>query len=99
MSVHTEKGKCMKTVGIIGGFGPETTAQFQLRIKDLCMQQASKNRPGILVWSPPVSLQTEADLILRNRGIQKFLPILLSAAKKLENAGCDFLVLPCNTLH
>jgi aspartate racemase len=89
----------MKTVGIIGGFGPETTAKFQLEIVDLCAAQKQQERPPILMWNTPIPLQIEEDLILKGKSADKYLPFLLSAAKRLENAGSDFLVLPCNTLH
>lgn len=89
----------MKTVGIIGGFGPETTAAFQLEIVALCAAQKQRERPPILMWNTPIPLQIEEDLILKGKSADKFLPFLLSAAKRLETAGSDFLVFPCNTLH
>lgn len=89
----------MKTVGIIGGFGPETTAAFQLEIVDLCAAQKQRTRPPILMWNTPIPLQIEDDLILKGKSMDKFLPFLISGAKMLEKAGSDFLVFPCNTLH
>lgn len=89
----------MKTVGIIGGFGPETTAAFQLEIVDLCAAQKLMGRPPILMWNTPIPLQIEDDLILKGKSMDKFLPFLISGAKMLEKAGSDFLVFPCNTLH
>ncbi|MBU1472649.1 amino acid racemase [Patescibacteria group bacterium] len=89
----------MKTVGIIGGFGPESTAKFQLAIVDLCAAQKQRTRPPILMWNTPIPMKIEEDLILKGKSADKFLPFLLSAAKRLETAGSDFLVLPCNTLH
>ena len=89
----------MKTVGIIGGFGPETTAAFQLEIVALCAAQKLKERPPILMWNTPIPLKIEDDLILKGKSADKFLPFLISGAKLLEKAGSDFLVFPCNTLH
>lgn len=89
----------MKTVGIIGGFGPETTAAFQLEIVDLCAAQKQQERPPILMWNTPIPLQIEDDLILKGESVDKFLPFLISGAKMLEKAGSNFLVFPCNTLH
>lgn len=91
--------KHMKTVGIIGGFGPETTAAFQLEIVDLCAAQKQRTRPPILMWNTPIPIQIEDDLILKGESMDKFLPFLISGAKMLEKAGSDFLVFPCNTLH
>ncbi|OGG35174.1 hypothetical protein A2363_03815 [Candidatus Gottesmanbacteria bacterium RIFOXYB1_FULL_47_11] len=89
----------MKTVGIIGGFGPETTATFQLKLVELCAAQKQLSRPPILMWNTPIPIQIEDDLILKGEKIDKFLPFLISAARILEKAGSDFLVMPCNTLH
>ncbi len=86
-------------MGIIGGFGPETTAAFQLKIVELCAAQKQRTRPAILMWNTPIPVQIENDLILKGESMNKFLPFLISAAKLLENAGADFLVMPCNTLH
>jgi len=89
----------MKTVGIIGGFGPETTAAFQLAIVELFRTQHCKTRPPILMWNTPVPIKIEDELVLHGKGLHNFLPFLIDAACKLEKAGTDFLVLPCNTLH
>lgn len=89
----------MKTLGIIGGFGPETTAKFQLAIIELCRDLGADIRPEIIMWNAPIPLQMEKELILQNQGIETFLPFLIKGAKLLEKSGASILVLPCNTLH
>ncbi len=89
----------MKTVGIIGGLGPETTAEFYLEIIFGCYQQNKKHRPPILLWNVPISYDVEQELLTKNSGEERYLPYLIDAAKRLEKAGADFLVMPCNTLH
>ncbi len=89
----------MKTAGIIGGFGPEAKVAFQLKMVELFRAQNQTHRPPILIWNTPIPLQIEEDLLLRSKGVRRFLPFLLEAAQKLEHAGADFIVLPCNTLH
>lgn len=89
----------MKIVGIIGGFGPEATANFQLKIVELCRARNHSSRPPLLIWNTPIPLKIEENLLLKSRGTQKFLPFLIDAAQRLEKAEADFLVLPCNTLH
>lgn len=89
----------MKTVGIIGGLGPETTSEFYLELI-LSSQKLNKvHRPQILIYSVPLPYDTEEDAIARGMGEKRCLPFLLEAAKKLENAGADFIVMPCNSLH
>ena len=89
----------MKTIGIIGGFGPETTAEFYLEVVFGCMKKSAVERPHVLISSVPLPLQIERDLIATNTGAERYIPYLVAEAKRLESAGADFLVLPCNSLH
>lgn len=89
----------MRTVGIIGGLGPETSAKFYLEIVNLCMKNEIKQRPPILVWNTPIPIDIEEELLINNTGEKKYLPFLIEAAITLEKAGANFLVMPCNTMH
>jgi len=90
--------KNMKTIGIIGGFGPEATAQFYLQLVDACRKN-QHGQPHIIVWNVPVPKNLEKDLLLHGKRLTAFIPLLTGAAINLEKAGADFIVLPCNTLH
>lgn len=89
----------MKTLGIIGGFGPGTTAKFQMEIVKLFRDKKIMNRPSMIMWNAPIPLIIEENLVLHERDSEKFIPYLTHGAQILEKAGSDFLVLPCNTLH
>ena len=89
----------MKTAGIIGGLGPETTAEFYMEINFTCQQVSPKNRPPLLIWNVPLVYQIEHDLLTKNTGQERYIPFLVEAAKRLEKGGADFLVMPCNSLH
>jgi len=89
----------MKTVGIIGGLGPETTAKFYLEVIRLCLAKDQFQRPPILIWSVPLPYQIEKETIIQTKSEERNIPYLVEAAKKLEKSGADFLVMPCNTLH
>jgi len=89
----------MKTVGIIGGLGPETTAKFYLKLVFGCYKKNKINRPPILLWNIPLDYQIEQDLIISSKGEERYIPYLIDAAKRLEKGGADFLVMPCNSLH
>ena len=89
----------MKAVGIIGGLGPETTAQFYLEVIFRCQKLNTQQRPSVLIGSVPLSFEIERDLILRNEGIDRYIPFLVDQARQLEKSGVDFLVMPCNSLH
>ncbi len=89
----------MKTVGIIGGLGPETTSEFYLDVVFSCQKKDRTHRPSIIIASVPLPYVIEEDAISKNKGIERFLPFLLSEAERLEKAGTDFIVMPCNSLH
>lgn len=89
----------MKTVGIIGGLGPETTAKFYLKLIFACLEKNKIKRPAVLIWSIPIELQTESNFITKNQMAEEYLPYLIDAAKRLEKGGADFLVIPCNSVH
>ncbi len=89
----------MKTVGIIGGLGPETTSEFYLDVVFSCAKKDKTTRPPILISSVPLPYQIEEDLILKSEGMERFIPYLTTEAQRLEKAGADFIIMPCNSLH
>lgn len=89
----------MKIVGIIGGLGPETTSEFYLDIVFSSYKKTKEVRPGIIISSVSLPYQIEEDLITQNVGSERYIPFLVNEAKRLEKAGADFLVMPCNSLH
>ena len=89
----------MKTVGIIGGLGPETTSEFYLEIIFSCYQKNKISRPPIIIWNVPLEYKIEEDLITKATGEERYIPYLIDATKRLESGGADFLVMPCNSLH
>jgi len=89
----------MKTVGIIGGLGPETTAKFYMQIVSLCAKNNCERRPNILIANVPISHKLEKKFINRSEGRNEFCELLICAAKTLEKGNADFIVLPCNTAH
>ena len=89
----------MKTAGIIGGFGPQTTARFYERVFFACQHAAPDVKPHILISSVPLPFKIENNAILNNEGVYDFLPYLIKETQRLEVAGADFIVMPCNSLH
>ena len=89
----------MKSVGILGGLGPETTAEFYLDVVFSCYKKDTTARPSIVIASVPLPHQIEEDLIMRNEGAERYIPFLINEARRLEKSGVDFIVMPCNSLH
>ena len=90
--------KKIKTLGIIGGLGPETTARFYMEVVFAC-SKISGRRPQILISNVAVPLSMEKELITEAKNEKNILPFLINAARQLEKGGADFVVIPCNTVH
>lgn len=89
----------MRSVGIIGGLGPETTAEFYLEVIFRCQKLNTQQRPSIVISSVPLLFEIERDLISSNSGKERYIPFLTEEAQRLEKSGVDFIVMPCNSLH
>jgi aspartate racemase len=99
ISDYFERIFIMKSVGVIGGLGPETTAEFYLKVVFSCQKLNAKQRPLIVISSVPLPFEIERDLIETNTGKERYIPYLTVEAERLERTGVDFLVMPCNSLH
>ncbi len=89
----------MKTMGIIGGLGPQTTANFFMEVVLKCAKINKLEQPEILIQNVKVPFELQEKFIMKGEGGDEFLKILVDSAKKLEKAGADFLVIPCNSVH
>ena len=88
----------MKTLGIIGGMGPEATNHLTLKIIKGFEDGGEVVRPNIVVNFVPVGIVTESNLIINNdRG--NFTELLINSAKSLERSGVDFIIIACNSVH
>ncbi len=85
-----------KTIGILGGMGPEATAYFfNLIIKNTKAEKDQEHIPVIIYSHPEVPPRTDAVL---GEGPSP-LPYLLEGVRVLKEAGADFIVMPCVTAH
>ena len=89
----------MKIVGIIGGLGPETTAEFYSTLISACQKKNKINIPPIIISSCPIPYKLFQETIAKDINWENFLPYLIIEAKRLERSGADFIVMPCNSLH
>lgn len=89
----------MKSVGVIGGLGPGTTAEFYLEVIFRCHKRNNKQRPLVVIANVPLDLDVEREFLASNKGADRYLPFLVKEAQRLEKSGVDFLVMPCNSLH
>ncbi len=89
----------MKTIGILGGVGPETTSKVYHAIIDFFRKNGQEKYPAILIYNLPFPFAVEEEAIVKGVNSEKMLPYLIEGAKIVEKSGADFGILPCNTLH
>lgn len=89
----------MKTLGILGGVGPDTTSKVYLSIIDLIRKNHKKYYPSITIYNLPWPFALENEMIIKGKNSEKMIPYLVNGAKILEKAGASLGILPCNTLH
>ena len=87
----------MKTIGMIGGTGWVSTIEYYRLIN----QGINKKLGGLssaqcFIYSFNYA---EIDALVKQDNIAGVYPMVLDAAKKLQNAPVDFIVLCANTLH
>jgi len=85
-----------KTIGILGGMGPEATAHFlELIIKNTKASKDQEHIPVIVHNNPKIPARSDAIL---DKG-ESPLPLLLEGVRTLWGAGADFIAMPCVTAH
>lgn len=84
------------TVGVLGGMGPEATVDFMSAVIALTDAASDQDHLPLLVDNNPRVPDRQQAMRTGSRGVQI---ALREMALKLERAGADFLVMPCNTAH
>jgi aspartate racemase len=85
-----------KLPGVLGGMGPDATVDFMAKVIALTRGEKDQDNIQMLVDHNP-TVPNRQDAIL-GQGEDPG-PALAAMACRLEAAGADFLVMPCNTAH
>jgi aspartate racemase len=86
-----------KKIGILGGLSPESTVSYYLYITRTYTERfGDYGYPDILIYS--VSLEKYHQWRARGQW-DRIAEDLIHAARTLENAGADLLILATNTMH
>src|SRR3989338_6835870 len=89
----------MKTIGVLGGMGPEASATFYNMIINICHKkynaQQDTDYPPMIIYSLPLEGFDETGIVDQ----EKVLRQLIKGIKVLESSGSDFIVIACNTVH
>jgi aspartate racemase len=86
----------MKTLGLIGGTGPESTIEYYRLIIDAYRDKNDGNSPALIINS--VNLKLLLALINANR-LEELTQELTGAVEVLARAGADFAAFTANTPH
>lgn len=85
-----------KTIGILGGMGPEATIHFyEMIIKQTKAATDQEHIKTIIYSNPEILPRTDAIL---GKGPSPA-PLLVEGFKQLKDSGADFVVMPCVTAH
>jgi aspartate racemase len=89
----------MKTIGILGGMGPQATVLLMQKVVDAVpnAQDDADHVPLIVYQNPQVPSRIAA-LIDGDSDVDPA-PVLRNMAQTLINAGSQALAMPCNTAH
>lgn len=87
-----------KTVGILAGMGPRSTAPFISSVIDECqLQYGAKHDedfPPMMIYSLPTPFYIDRPInheLMRNT--------IIEGLRHLENADVSFIAMPCNSAH
>lgn len=87
-----------KTIGIIGGMGPESTADLYMKIVKYYQTnfgaKYDRDFPPFIIYSLPIPEIVET---IENEKL--IFKMLSKAAKILEKDGCEFIVIACNSIQ
>jgi len=87
----------VKTAGIIGGIGPESTIDYyRLLMAAYRARTGDRSAPSIIINS--IDMHKMLDLIAANE-LRNMTDYLVAEVQKLSRAGADFALLAANTPH
>jgi aspartate racemase len=95
--IEWKENEELKTVGIIGGIGPESTIEYyRLIISTYRQRKQDGSYPQVIINS--IDLKRMLDLIAAE-SLPEAAAYLLEEVRKLSRAGADFAALSSNTPH
>lgn len=89
--------KKYKVIGILGGMGPESTACLYLKIIKIFQEKYravyDSDFPEMIILNVPIP-----DVVENPKKRNKTKKMLITAVRKIERSGADFIAIPCNTV-
>ena len=86
-----------RALGVIGGMGPAATVEFMRRVIEATPARDDSDHVHLIVDNNP-HIPSRIAALLEGSKVDPG-PTLAAIAQRLEAAGADALVIPCNTAH
>jgi aspartate racemase len=83
-------------IGILGGMGPAATVDFYTKLIEATPAGRDQEHLPVVLWADP-RVPDRSEFLLG--GNDDPTPWLRRGINALSQAGCDLLVVPCNTAH
>lgn len=88
-----------KMIGVLGGMGPEASSNLYTKIIKYAQYEYSAvqdyDYPPIIIYSLPLSGFDETGIVDGDLVKKQ----LIEGVIRLESAGCDLIIVACNTVH
>ena len=88
-----------KTIGVLGGMGPEASCNLYSKIIKYSQQKYGAvqdfDYPPIIIYSLPLQGFDETGVV-DEKSVKRG---LIEGVKRLESAECDLVIIACNTVH
>ncbi len=88
--------KKKRVVGVLGGMGPDATVDFMSKVIAATPAEKDQDHAHMIVDHNPKVPNRQAAILGDGEDPG---PALAAMAVRLESAGADFLVIPCNTAY
>ncbi|MEO1172457.1 MAG: amino acid racemase [Myxococcota bacterium] len=92
----TQRVQGLRVPGVLGGMGPATTVDFMSTVLDLTQGDRDQDHIPMLIDHNPLVPDRQPAIHGDDGAVRT---ALVDMAQRLERAGADFLVMPCNTAH
>lgn len=86
-----------KLLGVLGGLGPMSTVYFCELLGRHTKALCDGDHIDMMISSRATTPDRTAFILGRSK--EDPLPVMIEEARRLEGAGADLLVIPCNTAH
>jgi len=85
-----------KVIGILGGMGPEATLDCYSRIISNTPAKTDQEHLRVIIDSNPKVPDRTAAIVAEG---ESPVPILVAGCRSLQQAGADFIIIPCVSAH